>query len=68
MFVKKMMIRANLENCSDLTHYFDKIEEINDKYFNEINIYADQVRFNIFRVTKSKNIFKKMLHLRNRID
>ena len=38
-----MLIRANLDNCTDLMHYFDKIEDINEKYFNEINIYADQV-------------------------
>jgi len=68
MFVKKMMIRANLENCSDLLHYFDKIEDINEKYFNEINIYADQVCFILFRATKSKNIFKNMLRLKNKIS
>lgn len=29
-----MLIRANLDNCTDLMHYFEKIEDINEKYFN----------------------------------
>ena len=39
-------------------HYFEKIEDINEKYFNEINIYADQVSLVLSRVTKLKNILK----------
>ena len=42
--MKKLLIKTNLESCSDLMHYFNNIEETNDKCFNEINIYADQVR------------------------
>lgn len=58
MCIKKMLIRANLDNCTDLMHYFEKIEDINEKYFNEINIYADQVSLVLSRVTKLKNILK----------
>ena len=43
MCIKKMLVNTNLESSQDLLHYFNNIESINEKYFNEINIYADQV-------------------------
>jgi hypothetical protein len=59
MCIKKMLINTNLDNSQDLLHYFKDIEEINDKYFNEINIYADQVPFLICRAAKLRNISKR---------
>ena len=34
MCIKKMLIKTNLDNCSELLNYFENLEEINDKYFN----------------------------------
>lgn len=55
MIIKKLLIQTNLENVSDLVHYFSSIQEINEQYFNEINIYADQVPALLFRLMKLRN-------------
>jgi hypothetical protein len=66
MCMKKLLLATNLDSCQDLLHYFHDIDAINDKYFNEINIFADQVDLVLFRATKSKNIFGKLKRLRSR--
>lgn len=50
-----MLIETNLDTSQELINYFTNIQEINDKYFNEINIFTDQVSPFSLRATKYRN-------------
>jgi hypothetical protein len=54
--IRKMLIESGLEDSEELLYYLQNIESINEKSFNEMNIYADQVRLHSCRAMKSKSI------------
>jgi hypothetical protein len=54
--IRKMLIETGLENSEELLYYLQNIDSINEKSFNEMNIYADQVGVYSCRVMKSKSI------------
>jgi hypothetical protein len=43
--IQKLLSETRLDNCEELLYHFVNIEQINDKYFNEMAVYADQVTF-----------------------
>lgn len=42
IIIKKLLSEARLDGCDELLEYFFHIDEINDKYFNEMTLYTDQ--------------------------